>query len=237
MDHSLEGFDFVSQHALNILTRQAARNAGRVVVLAGSSFLRRELQIRLKNCGSIWMYAGGSCASGNTTYPLSKRGELAGIGNDGCGNREALILACPLAQGNDDGFSRSLIELPSYRNLHVLTYGWLSRLGLEWRFMRTSLSSVGRVRAGIREAGWVVDKEYVIYGLRSAAWGFLAKTWACLGRQDLADRCYYAMREALVNTDGTAGLAVFVVIRAKRSMRVWPMAVHEEIPDYTSMGR
>lgn len=227
MDHSPDGFDFVSQQALNILATQAAQNASRAVVLAGSYFLGREIQRRLKNCEVIWMSAGSYRTPDDKTYPLSKRGKSVGVGNDEPGKRRALILACPLGHGDDGEFNESLVGLPDYRSLHVLTYGRLSWLRPEWRLLRTSLSGVGLARAVIRQAGWAVDKEYGIYGLRSAAWGYLAKWWAYLGRQDLADRCYYAVREGLVDTDGRAGLAVLVVAGAKRRMRGSPVAVHE----------
>lgn len=237
MDHPPDGFDFFSQQALNILASQATRNASHAVVLAGGYLLGREIQRRLSSCEVIWVSPGGSCTSGNKVYRLSKRGKLVDAGNAGSGNRRALILACPLGEGDDDGFSESLLELPSYRNLYGLAYGWLSRLAPEWQFLRTSLSGVGGTRTRIRQAGWVVDNEIEICGPGSIAWGYLAKWWVRLGRQDLADRYYYAMREALINMDASAGVAVFVVICAKRSMRVWPMAIHEEIHDYTSMVR
>ena len=219
MNHQPEGFDFVSQRALNILASQAARNAGGAVILAGNYFVGRQLQRCLKNCEVIWVSADGHHTSDDRSCSFSEAENLVRFANDKPSNRGALILAGPLGEGDEYQFSESMVRLPVYRSLHVLAYGTLSRLRSEWRFLRTSLSSVGWAGARIRRAGWVVDEEYGIYGLRSAAWGCLSKWWAYLGRQDLVDRCYYAMREGLVKRNGRASLAVWVVMGAKRSLR------------------
>ena len=219
MNHQLEGFDFVSQQALNILASQAARNEGGAVILAGSCLLGREIQRCLKNCEVIWISADGYHTSDDRSCSPSEAENFVRFANDEHSNRGALILAGPLAEGDECQFSQSMVGLPVFRSLYVLAYGSLSHLRPEWRLLRASLSSVGWVGATIRRAGWVVDEEYGIYGLRSAAWGCLSKWWAYLGRQDLVDRCYYAMREGLVKRNGRASLAVWVVMGAKRSLR------------------
>lgn len=219
MDLPAEGLDFVSHKALNILAREVAGSGEAAVVLAGSHILGKEIHRRLKGPEVIWLPTGQSQQAGGKAHSPRKLNQWMDARNGPSGESSALVLACPLGEGYHDGWGEILAGLPSAHSLHVLAYGWLSRLRPEWQPLRAWLSSIRRARVDVRRGGWVVEEEYGIYGLRSAIWGYAAKWWAHLEREDLADRCYHGMREDLVRGSGRADLAALVAIRAKRKLR------------------
>lgn len=99
---------------------------------------------------------------------------------------------------------------------------WLRQVLPEWRTKaaRPARAPTGCVRdlvTALHRLGYVAERTVGFHGPASLFWGALSRVPAALGRDDLVDRCFAAMREAFVVNGWQAGWAPVWVISAQHS--------------------
>lgn len=105
--------------------------------------------------------------------------------------------------------------------LWVITSGLLSHFLPEWRRAedRPARDPAGWRQAlrSLRQSGFAIQAQYGFHGPISVFWGLLAKRLGQLGREDLADRCYFKMRERLVVAGWQARWSMLSLVIAQQN--------------------
>lgn len=218
------------QHAFDLCAIEVHRAGGPVAVFASSPFYARELLKRLGKRPLILYPLGGWDDEFEGDWEaLSPEVTWEGIVVTRPGGKGvplpvvATLWAEPEKGGGEATLGYIRQTLQPARRLWVITSGRLSRLIPEWR--RAEDQPV-RDPAGLQQAlrwlrqnGFTLQALYGFHGWVSIFWGLLAKRWGQLGRGDLADRCYFQMRETFVVTGWQARWAVLSLIVAQRGSK------------------
>jgi hypothetical protein len=114
----------------------------------------------------------------------------------------------------------SIQQLPRTDSLYIITSNPLAQRLPEWRNTQQPPAShptgIRATMQALRQAQYQVIAAYGFHGPISIAWGVLGQWLARLRRDDLADRCHFAMRLTYVVQGWRACLAPVSVIVARR---------------------
>jgi hypothetical protein len=213
------------QHAFDLCAVEVHRRGGPVVVSASSPFYVRELVKRMAGCGGVLVASGGWAAPGaNLDLLLGPEPGGAGFGLAGEADELVPARAAVWAEPEGGDGERRLAEIgkslaPGGR-LCVIVSGWL-RWGLpEWQGEEGRPAAqpvgLGGAVAWLRRTGFAVEGVVGFHGPQSLVWGFASRLPAAVGRADLVDRCYAAMRKTYVVRGWQARWAPVAVVLARK---------------------
>jgi hypothetical protein len=193
--------------AFDLCATQAARAGGPTFVLASSPFYACEVVRRLN--GQILLHFPRNPGLGEAETRTALGPEMdwarlrvaSSMKDTAMAERQTLAWAEP----ERDTCRAVLASLRNSGPRAVLVLGtsWLRRLlpewqAGEWQPAAAPVGSMGRITEALRRAGYAVRETYGFHGPRSLLWGTASRLPAALGRDDLVDRWFAAMRRAYV---------------------------------------
>ena len=215
--------------AFDLCAAEASREAGPVAVLASSPFYARELARRLS--GEVLLHFAH--AEGLTEPAIR-----AAMGPEVDWGRMRLVSAwerskedCPHMvlwaepekQTCEDTLNAVQQLAPSAGRILILGTTRLRRLLPEWQSAdsppaRAPLGSMRPIVRALRDLGYAVEGAYGFHGPLSLLWGTASRLPAALGRDDLVDRCFAAMRQAYLVRGWQARWAPVWVVAGRREV-------------------
>lgn len=163
-------------------------------VFSSSQVLISELSSRIPNCKGKYIVPG----------KFSKSREPLPVN---------IVL---LATQMDEWWDQVCEPLSDGDMLVTLSYGLLSGLGGSGEKIQMPLADTGRTHQWLYRNGWEIENQIGFWGIRSLIWGWLAYLFTLFGRVDLADRCYFALREYLIVRWKTAKVCWFVMTSSRK---------------------
>ena len=213
------------QHAFDLCAVEVHRAKEPVVVFASSPFYARELLRRLGGCEPMFLPVGDwmlSVASAQSALGPEVAWEHLGGGEEA---REPVVVPVAVwAEPEQKNGERVLWQIdqrlsPGGR-LFVIVTGPLARIQpvhqMDGNQPADSAAGVNRVTRWIRQKKLALIALYGLYGPESFLWGILAKLALYLRRPDLADCCYFKMRERLVVTGWQARWSTLILLVARK---------------------
>lgn len=195
--------------AFDLCAVEVNRGGGPTAVFASSFFYARELGRRL--AGNVVLHFTHEWGMDQTEIRSAMgpeidwdRVSLESV-QDGKGNvpLSTAIWAEPEAQTWKDTLSEiHRLAFPAAR-LYILGTTGLRRLLPEWRRVTSlpahePLSSYKPVVRALGHLGWIIEQMYGFHGPLSLLLGTASRLPAALGREDLVDRCFAALRQTYV---------------------------------------
>ena len=203
-------------------TRASQAGQGPLAVFASSPFYARELVRRLD--GQVLLHFPRNLEFDESQIQMAIGPEVdpsrfrvkPSMADAATAEPRALIWAEP----EEEAWRVTLGDIRQLEPPVILVMGttWLRRLLPEWQNAASPpaaspLGSMGRVAKALHEMGYTVQDTYGFHGPRSLLWGIATRLPAALGRHDLVDRCFAAMRwEYVVHGWLARCSAVWVVI-------------------------
>jgi len=196
------------QQAFNRCAAHAARVGEPTAVLASSLFYAREVVRRLS--GRVLLHFPRHPGLGEAEIQTALGPEVdwarlrlvSSMTDKAMAEAQTLVWAEP-ERGTWQAILGDLRVFRPPPALLVLGTTWLRRLLPEWRAAEqrpaaVPLASAGRIAAALPGLGYAVSDIHGFHGPRSLVWGALSRIPAALGRDDLVDRCFAAMRQDFV---------------------------------------
>ena len=192
--------------AFDLLGSRTACTSGPTAVLASGPFYAREVVRRLDGQVLLHVRDPGldETQIRNATGPevgLPRLRVTPSLADTTMAEPRALIWAEP----EEDSWQITLEDIRRLGPPVILVMGttWMRRLLPEWQNAAhppapSPLGSPGRVARALHKMGYTVHDTYGFHGPRSLLWGTASRLPAALGRRDLVDRCFAAMRRAYV---------------------------------------
>lgn len=104
--------------------------------------------------------------------------------------------------------------------LVTLSYGLLGGLGRSGNKKEMPLANIRQTHRWLYINRWEIEDQTGFWGIGSLVWGWLAYSFTRFGRVDLADQCYFALRECLFDRRKTAE-ACLLVVTSSRKVSDW----------------
>jgi hypothetical protein len=101
--------------------------------------------------------------------------------------------------------------------LVTLSYGSLGGLGRSWEKIQMPLADIRKTHRWLYRNGWEIEVQTGFWGIGSLIWGWLAHIFTRFRRVDLADRCYFALREYLIDRRKTTKFCWLVVTSSRKA--------------------